>query len=145
MGSSYMKNTVINYSLLILLFILSLTILTQLLFPTLNYRPMPTGLCEGTLSPSKPNWVSSLVQSSNSHHIAPLQGNTLALIASHLKKAQIVDLNTSRLIAYRQSPLLSFTDWICIKSNGDVISSATLGYYDFGKNRQWVEAIRANS
>lgn len=115
--------------------------------PQINYRSMPGGLLNGTLDDSKPNWVSSQVQASNKHHIEALQVKHLGLLADCLLslpfKTTLVRLDENTLIAYRQSRVFNFTDWIRIDKQGQVTSSATMGYYDFGKNRQWVEFIRS--
>lgn len=117
------------------------------LFPSLNYRKMPEGLIKGQLPEAKPNWVSSLAAKTDSHYIAPLKMGSLiklsACIESKLPEVKIIEQNTSKLIAYRSSPFFHFVDWICIHSNGEVISSATMGHSDFGKNRELVEKIRA--
>lgn len=52
--------------------ILALVVILYL-FPQINFREMPKGLVEGQLPDDKPNWVSSLVNESDSHYIAPLK------------------------------------------------------------------------
>lgn len=141
-SSSYMKHIAIKYALLSGLAILSLAVIRLCLLPTFNYRAMPQGLCEGALPSNQSNWVSSLIAPSNPHYVAPLARPELASIAARMSQAHVAELNPEHLIAYRQSPVLSLTHWICIKKDGHVVSSATLGHYDFGKNRQWVESIR---
>ena len=115
-------------------------------FPKLNYRDMPKGLCQAELDEQKPNWVSSLVDEQNAHYIKPLQIQSLSQLADDLK-TQVPDLNIvqqkdGQLLAYRQSTIYHFTDWVCIEANGNVSASATMGRSDFGKNRQLVESIR---
>ncbi len=59
-----------------------------------------------------------------------------------IPKLAVKEANSERLLAYRQSALFNFVDWICIDSEGQLTSSATLGYSDMGKNRELVEEIR---
>ncbi|QRN04646.1 DUF1499 domain-containing protein [Legionella sp. MW5194] len=116
--------------------------------PAINFRAMPQGLIQGTLNVSKPNWVSSRVPESDSHYVAPLTVTDLSAIRDCVlrqsPKTTLVKLDASSLIAYRQSPVFNFTDWLIIGNDGQVTSSATMGYYDFGKNREWVESLRAH-
>lgn len=132
----------------VLLVILMITPLLMHFMPGINFRGMPQGLTQGTLNASKPNWVSSLVPESDSHYVAPLTVADLSAIKDCVlrqsPKTTLVKLDESSLIAYRQSPVLNFTDWLIIKNDGQVTSSATMGYYDFGKNREWVESLRAH-
>jgi uncharacterized protein (DUF1499 family) len=107
---------------------------------------MPEGLCDGRLNVDKPNWVSSLVARTESHYIEPLnQVNMQALmqcLQAEFKKITISSMTKDTLIAYRQSRIFNFVDWLCIKKEGAVTASATMGYSDFGKNRELVEQIR---
>jgi uncharacterized protein (DUF1499 family) len=116
-------------------------------FPQINFREMPQGLIDGTLSEDKPNWVSSLVASDNSHYIASLNVDSLeklaACIKSNIPDVTITKTDETGLFAYRQSRVFHFVDWFIIRSNGAVISSATIGHSDFGKNRELIEQIRA--
>lgn len=143
-----MHNNLVKYSIIILILLMILVPLCMFLIPKINYRPMPADLCEAKLSSSKPNWVSSLIANSDEHYITPLQFNSLSSLAANIEKyspkTHIVHLDQSKLLAYRQSPVFNFTDWICIKADGHVTASATMGYSDFGKNRQWVNLIRNN-
>lgn len=116
------------------------------LFPQINFREMPEGLVDGHLSEDKPNWVSSSVSSNDSHYIAPLKIQSLArlsaCIEAKLPQVSIKKTDVSSIIAYRQSRVFHFVDWLCIHANGTVSSSATMGRSDFGKNRELVEQIR---
>ncbi len=146
MGSQCMKMILTGLAVMILLAVLA--VLMMYLFPKINFRAMPEGLVNGRQDEQKPNWVSSLVARNNAHYIAPLAIKNLSSLAECLlkqdKNTTLVKVDESSLIAYRQSTVFHFTDWIVIDSQGQVSASATMGHYDFGKNRQWVEAIRAS-
>lgn len=133
--------------LYIVLAIILAIVVIMYLFPQINFRKMPKGLIEGKLPDDKPNWVSSLVNESNAHYIAPLKIETIpklvACIESKVPELKLQKQEASFLIGYRQSRLFHFVDWLCIHANGDVISSATMGHSDFGKNRELVEKIRS--
>ncbi|ANN94778.1 TPA: DUF1499 domain-containing protein [Legionella pneumophila] len=117
------------------------------LFPQINFREMPKGLVEGQLPDDKPNWVSSMVNESDSHYIAPLKVESMpqlvACIERKIPELKIQKQEASLLVGYRQSRFFHFVDWLCIHADGNVISSATMGYSDFGKNRELVEKIRS--
>ncbi|HAT1902786.1 TPA: DUF1499 domain-containing protein [Legionella pneumophila] len=117
------------------------------LFPQINFREMPEGLVEGQLPDDKPNWVSSMVNESDSHYIAPLKVESMpqlvACIERKIPELKIQKQEASLLVGYRQSRFFHFVDWLCIHADGNVISSATMGYSDFGKNRELVEKIRS--
>lgn len=131
----------------IVLAIIIAIVVIMYLFPQINFREMPKGLIEGKLPDDRPNWVSSLVNESNAHYIAPLKIETIpklvACIESKVPELKLQKQEASLLIGYRQSRLFHFVDWLCIHANGDVISSATMGHSDFGKNRELVEKIRS--
>ncbi|WP_367607344.1 DUF1499 domain-containing protein [Legionella sp. W05-934-2] len=116
------------------------------LWPQINFKEMPKGLCAGNLNGKKPNWVSSKVDKADSHYVAPLKITSLLTvedaIKNHLPGITIYQRDKNNLLAYRQSPIYHFTDWICIEADGSVTSSATLGYGDFNQNRKLVESIR---
>lgn len=135
-----------SYIILLILVIIGCIPLSMYLMPGINYRSMPVGLCEAKLVEARPNWVSSLVDPSSQHYIEPLEANALPLLATRLKKQggkiHIAHLDENYLLAFRQSPFFNFTDWICIRTDGNLTSSATMGHYDFGKNREWVTNIR---
>ena len=132
------------YLLIILLVIAFLVQVLLLKKPNLFYRDIPAGLCVADL-PNKPNWVSSLVPSSNAHYIAPLPTASLIHTADVI---QLIDPKTYTVIVsgtlqgFRRTPFWGFTDWFCIGEDGHVTSSATLGYSDLGKNREWVNHLR---
>ena len=130
----------------IFIIIATLIVATMHVIPGINYRPKPQGLETGALNKNKPNWVSSFVEKTDPHYIAPLQRmdfTGLPDCLSHLsRKTTIVKHDKESLVAYRQSTLFNFTDWLYIRADGQATSSATMGYYDFNKNREWVEEIR---
>lgn len=138
------------FAMKLFLLVLGLSVLALValmhFFPQINFRSMPPALCEGKLDVQKPNWVSSQVASADKHYVEPLHFSDLEALAVCIKRTlpsvTLTQLSSTRLIAYRQSKVFNFVDWICIQSNGSVSSSATLGYSDFGKNRQLVEQIR---
>ncbi|HBC0468600.1 TPA: DUF1499 domain-containing protein [Legionella pneumophila] len=131
---------------IVLALILTLVVILYL-FPQINFREMPKGLVEGQLPDDKPNWVSSLAAESDSHYIAPLKVESMselvACIESKIPELKIQKQDASFLVGYRQSRFFHFVDWLCIHADGNVISSATMGYSDFGKNRELVEKIRS--
>ncbi|WP_226905657.1 DUF1499 domain-containing protein [Legionella antarctica] len=116
------------------------------LFPQINYRGMPEGLIDGHLPEGKPNWVSSKVEMTDTHYIAPLKAQSLAqlssCIESKIPEVIIKTSDASQIIAYRPSKVFHFVDWLCIQNDGAVSSSATIGYSDLGKNRELIEKIR---
>ena len=132
----------IKYPFLVLIAI----IILMILFPKINFRSMPTGLCNGELPKNMPNWVSSLVPETDEHYIKPFYNTPLPTLAEYIVKCgpkiHITHLDSASLIAYRLSPMLNFTDWICIRADGHVSSSATMGRSDYGKNRELVNKIR---
>lgn len=115
-------------------------------FPQINFRDMPQGLIDGSLSEDKPNWVSSSVAKDSTHYIAPFTVDSLEKLAACIKNnipdVTITKVDETGLFAYRQSRVFHFVDWFIIHSNGAVISSATMGHSDFGKNRELIEQIR---
>lgn len=131
---------------IVLALILALVVILYL-FPQINFREMPKGLVEGQLPDDKPNWVSSMVNESDSHYIAPLKVESMpqlvACIERKIPELKIQKQEASLLVGYRQSRFFHFVDWLCIHADGNVISSATMGYSDFGKNRELVEKIRS--
>ncbi|KGP63229.1 hypothetical protein EP47_04510 [Legionella norrlandica] len=133
--------------LYIIFIIIAALVLIMYLFPQINFREMPEGLMDGKLPEEKPNWVSSLVSESSSHYIAPLKveaiSKLVSCIESRVPELKIQKQEVSFLIGYRQSRVFHFVDWLCIYANGNVISSATMGHSDFGKNRELVEKIRS--
>lgn len=132
--------------LIIIIILIGCLVGLMYLFPQINFREMPQGLIDGKLPEEKPNWVSSSVASDNSHYIAPLKINTLAKLAECIKskvpEVHITKMDDRNIFAYRQSRVFHFVDWMIINSDGSVISSATMGRSDFGKNRELIEKIR---
>ncbi|KTD46183.1 DUF1499 domain-containing protein [Legionella quateirensis] len=132
--------------MIIIVLLIGCVVGVMYLFPQINFREMPKGLLDGQLPEAKPNWVSSFVAADNAHYIAPLKVETLAklsvCIQSKVPEVTMTQLNESNLIAYRQSKVFHFVDWLVIRSDGNVVSSATMGRSDFGKNRELIEHIR---
>jgi len=130
----------------IFLGLLGAVVALMYLFPQINYRNMPDGILNGKLDEKKPNWVSSFVAKNEEHYIAPLKINSLAQLSScirdKLPEVRIKKLDEKELIAYRASTVFHFVDWFCIHADGQVVSSATMGYSDLGKNRELIESIR---
>lgn len=130
-----------------LCFLFAAFTMASYLFPQINFRQKPSGLCEAKLKDHLDNWVSSKVPAQDRHYIQPLTIQSLELIAKDIKKNQpnviIVEANDKRILAYRQSRIYHFTDWVCLESTGDITSSATMGRKDFGMNRALVESIRS--
>lgn len=116
------------------------------LFPQINFRAMPSGLIEGKLPEAKPNWVSSFVAKTDAHYIAPFHVESLSKLSTCIKEkipeVIIQKTDSSTILAYRQSQVFHFVDWLCIHADGNVVSSATMGHSDFGKNRELIEKIR---
>ncbi len=131
---------------MVLLLLIGLITLACYIWPQINYREMPKGLCAGELNLKAPNWVSSLVANNDSHYITPLKFESLSSVSEKIKQnlpqVNIVSEDQNRILAYRQSVVYHFTDWICIEANGNVTSSATMGHSDFEQNRKLVESIR---
>jgi uncharacterized protein (DUF1499 family) len=132
---------------LIIIAIIMIAIGIIYLFPQINFREMPKRLIDGHLPKGKNNWVSSMAAPTDSHYIVPLKVQSLAqlsaCIASKLPEVTIKTSDASKIIAYRPSPVFHFVDWLYIHADGSVSSSATMGSYDYGKNRELVERIRA--
>ncbi|MBL7478374.1 DUF1499 domain-containing protein [Legionella bononiensis] len=132
--------------MLIIVLLIGCVVGVMYLFPQINFREMPKGLIDGQLPEEKPNWVSSLVAADNAHYIPPLKVGTLVQLAECIKskvpEVTMTQLNESNLIGYRQSRVFHFVDWLIIRSDGTVVSSATMGHSDFGKNRELIERIR---
>lgn len=115
------------------------------LYPSVFFRPMPKGLCAAKLA-DKPNWVSSLVDKSDSHYIEKLPVATKKQqiqCLTHSHPRLVITEEGSAIIGYRRTRVFGFTDWFCLTPNGDITSSATLGHYDFSVNREFVSKLRA--
>jgi len=115
-------------------------------YPDTFYRPVPNGICNGKL-PDKPNWVSSLVDKRDPHYIEKLPLTSSKKQEDCLKKINsslVIVLEGVDIVGYRRTRVFGFTDWFCLRSaTGEITSSATLGYYDFGVNRAFVSKLRA--
>ena len=142
------KWKLVLFELLIVLIIVLVLLLAFHLFiskrPDFFYRDKPEGLCQAAL-PDKPNWVSSLVYPSDGHYIRRLPEHSLEKIVRAIHRLDpktYVVLHPTYIEGYRRSHYFRFTDWFCIKEDGNITSTAAVGYSDLGKNRQWVEALR---
>ena len=146
-----MKKTYVHeyiLRLLMVVLLLSIGVFVMSLFLSQNkgffYRDKPEGLCEALL-PDKPNWVSSLVSISDPHYIASLPVDKLATVSAaiyQIDPKSYVLMHEHYLEGFHRTKFWGFTDWFCIKSDGNVTASATLGHSDLGYNRRWVENLR---
>lgn len=120
-------------------------------------RPGDLGVRDGrfTAAPSwKPNWVSSQIDASDPHYVAPIKAagdagavmQRVAKVVAAQPRAKIVDQNGSYLHAEFSTPLMGYTDDVEFHADGKVLhvrSSSRLGIRDFNVNRKRVEALRA--
>ena len=118
-------------------------------------RPTDLGVSNGrfTAAPTrKPNWVSSQVQPSDPHHIAPLTAKGPDAMAQLRRKLEamprvtIVKAEGDYLNAEFESALMGYVDDVEFLRAGTIIhvrSSSRLGHSDLGANRKRIEAIRA--
>ena len=119
-------------------------------------RPVDPGLNSGQLPPcpTSPNCVSSQAEAVE-QQVAPLryQGAAAAAQAKRLTvlngmaQVTIVPSDPDRITAEFRSALFGFVDDVafqfCPSGVIQVRSASRSGYYDFGVNRERVEAIRA--
>ena len=119
-------------------------------------RPSDLGVREGRFTAAqtwKPNWVSSQVDTGDSHYIAPIKaGGDAAGVAQRAAKvvaeqarAKVVAHKGAYLHAEFSTALLGFTDDVEFYADGKVLhvrSSSRLGVRDFNVNRKRVEALR---
>jgi uncharacterized protein (DUF1499 family) len=127
------------------------------MFKFTGKRPDNLGAQNGrfTAPPTwKPNWVSSQVDPSDPHYIAPLpfKGDSAAAVKKlkttleGLPRVKVIETRPDYLYAEFSTPLMGYTDDVEFVSDGKVIhvrSSSRLGIRDLGVNRKRVEAIRA--
>lgn len=118
-------------------------------------RPLDLGFSQGKFKPPswKPNTVSSTVEKSDPHFIAPFAGNAanwkkLLAILKADKSASLVTAQSSYLYAEFKTPGLGFVDDVefAFDANAALIhvrSASRLGVRDFGVNRARIEKIRA--
>jgi uncharacterized protein (DUF1499 family) len=122
-------------------------------------RPDDLGLRHGRLAPCKPtpNCVSSQADAADAvHYVAPIAfpGDAAAAMAAARKavesmpRARVLRHEENYLHAEFRSRLLRFVDdveFTCDEAAGviHVRSASRLGRYDFGANRERVEALRA--
>ena len=142
-ANSTARKIMLNKFMLLILVLLVAFILLMLLFPRMNYRPMPEGLCKAALQ-DKPNWVSSMVDKDNEHYIEALGKINLDTLSQCLKDSgvNLTEQTSEKLTGFRRSHYFHFTDWFCITSDGNITSSATIGHSDLGNNRAWVSRLR---
>jgi len=102
----------------------------------------------------KPNWVSSQVETTDAHYIAPLKApgdsrsamGKLAKVVQSFPRAKLVEQKDGYLYAEFSTALMGYTDDVEFAAAGDVIhvrSSSRLGVRDFDVNRKRIEAVRA--
>ena len=120
-------------------------------------RPRDLGVKDGrfTAVPTwKPNWVSSQVEPTDAHYVAPLKFSRdaraamqrLTKVVQGLPRAQIVEQKDDYVYAEFSTPLMGYVDDVEFHCDGKAIharSSSRLGVRDFNVNRKRVEAIRA--
>jgi len=132
---------VVGVIILLGIFIMSLFLKK---FPNFFYRDKPEGLCSASLV-DKPNWVSSIINIKDQHYVSPLPITPLANITKCIfnmdPKAYVIT-NIGYIEGFHRTKFFGFTDWFCIKEDGNVTASATIGYSDMGYNRKWVEELR---
>ncbi|MBL8520558.1 MAG: DUF1499 domain-containing protein [Betaproteobacteria bacterium] len=121
-------------------------------------RPTYLGFNDGKFAPPtwKPNCVSSTVEKSDKHHIAPLAftgeptaaWSRLVGVVKAQARASVVSEKPGYLYAEFKSAGLGFVDDVefALDAAGSVIhvrSASRLGVRDFDVNRKRIEAIRA--
>jgi uncharacterized protein (DUF1499 family) len=126
------------------------------MFKLRGRRPKNLGVAHGRFNAPptrKPNWVSSQVDGSDPHYIAPLrfEGDARAAmrrlkdVIARMPRVEIREVRDDYLDAEFSTPLLGFVDDVEFYNDGRVIhtrSSPRLGVRDFGVNRKRIEAIR---
>lgn len=120
-------------------------------------RPKNLGVNAGKLAacPNKPNCVSSQVDASDAHYIAPIPFTISAAdamakiktIIGAMPRTQIIGSTENYLNAECASKLMGFVDdtEFYIDAAAKLIhvrSASRLGYRDFNVNRERIEAIR---
>jgi len=119
-------------------------------------QPRDLGVKDGrfTAAPTwKPNWVSSQVEPTDAHYVAPLKFSRDAKIAMQrlvkvvqaMPRAQIVEQKEGYVYAQFTTPLMGYVDDVEFHCDGKAIharSSSRLGVRDFNVNRKRIEAIR---
>ena len=113
-------------------------------------RPRDLGVKDGKFTAArtwKPNWVSSQVEATDAHYIAPLKTSiqSVAKAVKGMDRAQVVEQKDNYLYAEFSTPLMGYVDDVEFSSDGkgvQVRSSSRLGVRDFNVNRKRVDAIR---
>jgi uncharacterized protein (DUF1499 family) len=126
------------------------------MFKFAGRRPTDLGVKDGKFTAAaswKPNWVSSQVDSADSHYVAPLKaaGDPAAVIG-RVKQAvetyprtTVVEHKGAYLYAQFSTALMGYTDDVEFFADGKTVavrSSSRLGIRDFNVNRKRVEALR---
>jgi uncharacterized protein (DUF1499 family) len=120
-------------------------------------RPKDLGVRGGQFTAArswKPNWVSSQVEPSDPHYIAPLKARgdgkgalaALARLIQAQPRTRIVEQKDGYLYAEFSTPLMGYTDDVEFAADGHTVhvrSSSRLGIRDLGVNRRRIEALRA--
>jgi uncharacterized protein (DUF1499 family) len=156
---------VVRRNYLILLIILSASLLaigastfTEEYNMFAGSRPKDLGVRAGKLKscPNKPNCVSSQVETSDKHYIAPITfaGSASAALArikkiiAGMPRTQVVGEAPNYIYAEFKTKLMGYVDdaEFFADETARVIhvrSASRLGYRDFNVNRERIEAIRA--
>jgi uncharacterized protein (DUF1499 family) len=127
------------------------------MFKLTGKRPGDLGVRDGKFTAAhswKPNWVSSQVESGDSHYVAPIKAagegagvvQRLAKVISAQPRAKIVEQKGAYLYAEFSTPLMGYTDDVEFYADGKALqvrSSSRLGIRDFNVNRKRIEALRA--
>ncbi|HUR40442.1 MAG TPA: DUF1499 domain-containing protein [Verrucomicrobiae bacterium] len=126
------------------------------MFKLSGKRPRDLGVSDGQFTAAKtwkPNWVSSQVDPSDKHHVAPLPGGQdpkavlakLARAIEEMPRSVIVERKPDYLRVECSTPLMGYTDDVELHAAAGVVhvrSSSRLGIRDFDVNRKRVEALR---
>ncbi len=127
------------------------------MFKLSGKRPDNLGVKDGRFTAPaswKPNWVSSQVEASDLHAIAPLKFTRdaraamarLTKVIQAQPRAAIIRNDGSYLYAEFSTPLMGYVDDVEFYCDGKAIqvrSASRLGVRDFNVNRKRVETIRA--
>ena len=100
--------------------------------------------------PDKPNCVSSLIDTSDDHYIAPIEAHDLILekvedIIESAENWKLVKKDENYIHATETSSLMKFVDDVeFLVQDGKLHfrSASRKGYYDFGANRSRIEKLK---
>ena len=117
-----------------------------------NEAPNFVGLMNGSFKkgPDKPNWVSSMVSSSDKgHYIAPIDNSYLNIdsIAKiiELEGGTVLKKDSNYLHAIFQTKFFKFIDdiqFLVQENTLHMMSSSRVGHSDLGANRKRLEGLR---